>query len=38
MTGLGTKAETNRPSAVAADGSGLVFADRLNNRIRMVNS
>jgi hypothetical protein len=34
--GLGTKAETYEPWAVAVDGSGVVFADTGNNRIRMV--
>jgi hypothetical protein len=32
----GTKAEVNSPMGVAVDGTGLVFADSQNNRIRTV--
>ena len=34
--GPGVSAELNAPEGVAIDGSGLVIADSLNNRIRMV--
>jgi hypothetical protein len=34
--GPGVSAELNTPEGVAIDGSGLVIADSLSNRIRMV--